>query len=135
MYMLSFSIFFLGLLDSHSPLSLTRYRTYHGDIKTHVLLPNQCVDMRISELNSNYNVFVQLSGLVKKNESFILMPTNQNNVFVPNFENSSLRSILEMWKCNVSRFEFKEEWLRIYLRIAFFKERAIQLNSSMGELF
>lgn len=128
--MLSISVFFLRLFDSHSRSSLSIYNTYHGDIKTHFLLPNQRVDMRISEFDSNYNVFVHLSGLVKKNESFTLMATNQNNVFVPNFENSSLKSILEMWKCNVSRFEFEEEWLRIYLRIAFFKERTIQLNST-----
>lgn len=126
-----FNLFFLGLLDS--PLSFKRCATYYGDIKTHFLLPNQRVDMRISDLHSEYNteynnVFVQLSGLVRKNESFTLVPTNQDNVFVPNFENSSLESILDMWKCNISRFEFEEETLRIYLKVAFFKERAIELN-------
>ena len=131
MYMLSFSLFFFGSLDNNFPFSLSRYVTYYGDIKTHFLLPNQRVDMKISEFASVYNVFVRLSGLVNKNESFTLIPTNQYNVLVPNFENSSLGSILETWKCNVSRFEVKPESLRIFLKIAFFTERSIQLYSTM----
>lgn len=96
----------MGVFDNHS--LLTKYSMYNGDIKTHFLLPNQRVDVRISELDSNYDVFVHLSGLVKKNESFSLIPTNEKNVFVPNFENSSLRSILEMWNATFQDLNSKK---------------------------
>lgn len=110
--------------------SLTHEFTFYGDVKTHFLLPNQRIEMKIFENVQHYNVTVQLSGLVKKNDSFMLFPTDNPNVFKPSFD-SSLRAILEMWNCKISKFEIENGILRIYLKIAFFKERMIQLDSKM----
>ena len=113
-----------------SNLGFNKYNTFYGDIRTHFLLPNQRIEMKIFEYIERHNVTLQLTGLVKKNDSFMLIPTANPNVFEPYFD-SSLGAILDSWKCKISKFEYGKGKLRIYLKIAFFKERMIELVSTV----